>query len=278
MEKVLKILNILCFILLSFNSLFAQNLLETPFRNRSNRNQQLFALNKIKTVYLCSEIQVSGNDEKSIKLDTTEIHHYDKKGQLIEIKRFYRGGFRRIVSEYDSIGRRTKEAVYDGSSRIPMGSVTIWKYNTKDNLVEQHNGSRYKRVIPRNKPNEEHYFEDANLKRVTKMSVDGTGSVYTVKEFDQTNALINHTIYELDSEQRLSKMKSMINSEYPTTTSYLYDKNGREIENIYEQNFAGEGGFKKKFELNEQGLRLRLRQYDLNDKFLQSAVYLYEHY
>jgi len=278
MKKTLKFLKILCFILFSFNVTHAQKLLETPYRKKIKKNQEKFVLNKVKTIYKCLEIKSIKSDESAIKIDTIEIHRYNKKGKLIEIKRFYNGGFRRIISEYDSKGRKTKEATYDGSSSWPMGYGTTWKYDTKSNLVEQHDGVNYKTVIPRNKPNEEHYFEEGILKRITKLFTDKTGLIYTTEKLEETKKLIDSTIYKLNSKQRLLNYKSSVESEFPTTNSYIYDKDDQEIETIYEQNFSGGGGFKNKIELNKKNLPLRLKRYTLDDKFLRSEIYFYEYY
>ncbi|WP_338392424.1 hypothetical protein [Fulvitalea axinellae] len=219
MRKALKVLNILGFILFSFSSLHSQALLETPYKKRFKKEEKKFALNKVKTIYKCLEVKTFKNGQNSVKIDTIEIHRYNKKGKLSEIKRFYSRGFRRIVSEYDSIGRIKKESVFDGNFNTLIG-LTTWVYDTKDNLIEQRDGP-YLTIIPKSKPNEEHYFERGTLKRVTRLSADKTGLIYTIEEFGEDKKLITRGIYELDSKKRLIRYKSSVNSKYPASESYL---------------------------------------------------------
>lgn len=256
-------------------------LLDNPFTNRYKANLSLKARAKVKReIQLAESNFIDANGKANVKLDTSEISFYDESGNLIKTKRFYNGGYRRIIYTYNSENRKIKEAVYDNESTFSMGGATTWEYNVGGNKVMQTNrsyGATYQNVVSDKTPNESHYMENGVLKRTTKETFDASKLIHTSDQRDEAGKLIGRQVYKVDNKNRMVEEKS-INDDLSvaSTTTYKFDAAGNEIEMLYDQ---GNGsGYKDVVKYNDKSLKVEIRRTGLDDRPWSTTRFVYEYY
>jgi hypothetical protein len=219
---------------------------------------------------------IDTNGQVKLKFDTSEISYYDVRGNLIKTKRFYSGGYRRILYTYDSENRKIKEATYDNESPYSMGGSTFWEYDSPDYIVVEKESS-YQTVVSKKTPNESHYFENGELKRVTKETFNAATLTHTSNTYDENNKFLFCDTYKVDSKNRMIEQKSFNDDlSLSSTVTYTFDANGNEIEMEYKGKDGS--GYKDVSKFNEKKLKTEFSRIGPDGRVWGTTIFVYEYY